>query len=91
MKRRIAGYHQDAESHWVADLDCGHTQHVRHDPPWQVRPWVITVDGRESHLGTALECLLCDAVIAYEDARIRGVCHDGAAEIARMKPPVEGA
>ena len=59
--RRIIGFHQDAEQHWVADLECGHTQHVRHDPPWQVRPWVITVEGRTSRLGTTLECLLCDA------------------------------
>ena len=58
--RRIVGFHQDAEQHWVADLECGHTQHVRHDPPWQVRAWVITVEGRAGRLGTTLECLLCD-------------------------------
>lgn len=58
--RRIIGFHQDEEQHWVADLECGHTQHVRHDPPWQVRPWVITVEGRAGRLGTTLECLLCD-------------------------------
>lgn len=34
MKRSIAGFHQDEESHWVAELDCGHGQHMRHDPPW---------------------------------------------------------
>ncbi|MEP7326441.1 MAG: DUF3565 domain-containing protein, partial [Gemmatimonadota bacterium] len=32
MQRRIASFHQDPESHWVADLECGHSQHVRHDP-----------------------------------------------------------
>ena len=58
--RRIAGFHQDEENHWVADLECGHSQHVRHDPPWQVRPWVITVEGRNGRLGTTLECRLCD-------------------------------
>jgi uncharacterized protein DUF3565 len=36
MQRRIVGYHQDDERHWVAELECGHAQHVRHDPPWQV-------------------------------------------------------
>lgn len=58
--RNIAGFHQDEERHWVADLECGHTQHVRHDPPWQVRPWVITVEGRAGRIGTTLECRLCD-------------------------------
>ena len=60
MKRAIVGYHQDDEGHWVADLECGHTQHVRHDPPWQVRSWVATESGRASFLGTILECVRCD-------------------------------
>jgi hypothetical protein len=30
MNRAIVGFLQDAEQHWVAKLDCGHTQHVRH-------------------------------------------------------------
>ncbi|WP_448214248.1 DUF3565 domain-containing protein [Colwellia sp. MEBiC06753] len=42
MKQAIVGYHQDEEQHWVARLACGHNQHVRHDPPWIQRPWVIT-------------------------------------------------
>ena len=46
MQRRIVGYHQDAERHWVAELDCGHNQHVRHQPPWTHRPWVISPGGR---------------------------------------------
>ena len=57
--QRIVGYHRDDENHWVADLECGHTQHVRHDPPWQVRTWVTTADGRAEHLGTALPCPAC--------------------------------
>ena len=60
MRRAITGYHVDEEGHWVADLACGHAQHVRHDPPWQLRPWVITAAGRRSHLGTELECVRCD-------------------------------
>lgn len=58
--RRIVAFHQDEESHWVADLECGHTQHVRHDPPWQVRPWVITADGRRGFIGATLNCVECD-------------------------------
>jgi hypothetical protein len=52
----IIGFHQDAEQQWVAELECGHTQHVRHTPPWQVRPWVLTAAGRASHVGTDLRC-----------------------------------
>ena len=60
MERRIVGYHQDKERHWVAELECGHNQHQRHDPPWAVRPWVITPEGRDSHLNTILNCRKCD-------------------------------
>jgi hypothetical protein len=60
MERRIVGFHQDEEQHWVADLECGHTQHVRHDPPWQVRPWVTTADGRLGFIGARLNCVKCD-------------------------------
>ena len=58
--QRITGYHQDDERQWVAELECGHTQHVRHDPPWQVRPWVTTEEGRNSHLGSELDCRRCE-------------------------------
>ena len=61
LPRRIVGFHQDEENHWVADLECGHTQHVRHDPPWQVRPWVTTETGRATQLGKTLECVECGA------------------------------
>ncbi|HTA85627.1 MAG TPA: DUF3565 domain-containing protein [Silvibacterium sp.] len=60
MKQKITGFHQDEERHWVADLACGHTQHVRHDPPWQNRPWVETAKGRASRRGQALDCKKCD-------------------------------
>ncbi|HXT15684.1 MAG TPA: DUF3565 domain-containing protein [Gemmatimonadaceae bacterium] len=59
MSRRIVGFHTDDEQHWVADLECGHTQHVRHDPPWQQRPWVITPEGRASWIGRPLSCVKC--------------------------------
>jgi Protein of unknown function (DUF3565) len=59
VERRIVGYHRDQEGHWVADLECGHTQHVRHEPPWQNRPWVVTEAGRTGRLGTMLSCRLC--------------------------------
>lgn len=60
MEQSIAGYHQDEEQYWVAELVCGHFQHVRHDPPWTVREWVTTAAGRESMLGYRLDCRKCD-------------------------------
>lgn len=61
VSRRIVGFHPDEEGQWVADLECGHTQHVRHDPPWQVRPWVLTPESRAERLGSTLECIKCPA------------------------------
>jgi hypothetical protein len=60
MDRAIIGFHQDEQEHWVADLECGHTRHVRHNPPWQNRAWVLTPEGRGQHLGTKLKCVRCD-------------------------------
>jgi hypothetical protein len=60
MKHPIIGYHRDDEGHWVAELACGHNQHVRHQPPWTERPWVTTPEGRQGRLGMELDCKLCD-------------------------------
>ena len=60
MKQAISAYHQDEENHWVAELACGHYQHVRHRPPWTSRPWVICQEGRERMLGWQLNCVKCD-------------------------------
>ena len=49
MQRRIVGFHQDQEGAWVADLECGHARHMRHEPPWQVRPWVTDARGSVHH------------------------------------------
>ena len=59
-KQRMVGYHLDLENHWVAELACGHFQHVRHDPPITTRPWVLTLEGRNSMLGYELNCQKCD-------------------------------
>ena len=59
VARRIVGFHRDDEGPWVAELECGHNQHVRHDPPWQNRPWVVSEPGRAGMLGSTLVCALC--------------------------------
>jgi hypothetical protein len=66
MERKIVGFHQDDEGFWVAELACGHNQHVRHRPPLIRREWVLSEKGRQSHLGTKLNCVLCEE--AEEDS-----------------------
>lgn len=61
MKRKIISYEQEpSSSHWLALLDCGHKQHLRHDPPWMNREWVLSEEGRRRFLGSELECKRCD-------------------------------
>jgi tellurite resistance-related uncharacterized protein len=62
METMITGFHQDAQGDWVAELACGHAQHVRHRPPWTVRAWVLTADGRANKIGVAIDCPLCDRI-----------------------------
>jgi hypothetical protein len=59
IPRRITGFHQDGEHHWVAELECGHQQHVRHNPPWETRPWVLTEATRREKIGATLDCVMC--------------------------------
>lgn len=56
---RIVGFHQDEDGHWVVDLSCGHTQHLRHQPPWQSRPWVLDAGQRARRIGQAFACGWC--------------------------------
>ncbi|MEX2449982.1 MAG: DUF3565 domain-containing protein [Rhodospirillales bacterium] len=93
---RIAGFHQDDEGHWIADLDCGHSRHVRHNPPFVERPWVLTQAGRDSYLGAEMPCADCPAeappdghdrtraviLRAMEEAGIAGLCREGQVELA---------
>lgn len=61
MIRKIVGFHQDARREWVAELECGHGQHVRHNPPYQDRAWVLSAEGRARFIGAMIECAACDA------------------------------
>jgi tellurite resistance-related uncharacterized protein len=58
--RPITGFRQDIHGDWIADLSCLHSQHVRHQPPFHDRGWVLTEPGRAARLGTDLACPLCD-------------------------------
>ena len=60
MKRPITGFRTDDQGDWVALLGCGHPQHVRHNPPFTNRPWIITEEGRNSRLGKMLDCVRCE-------------------------------
>lgn len=60
MQREIIDFYLDEEGDWVALLSCHHGQHVRHQPPFVNRPWVITGEGRDAMLGTRLNCVRCD-------------------------------
>lgn len=57
--RKIVRFHLDERLDWVAELECGHHMHVRHNPPWTTHHWVTTAAGREAHIGHELPCVAC--------------------------------
>jgi tellurite resistance-related uncharacterized protein len=60
VQRRITGFERDDVGDWVALLDCHHRQHVRHRPPLWPATWVEDDATREQHVGSPLDCPLCD-------------------------------
>ena len=60
MNRALVDFHEDENSDWVAELACGHRRHMRHDPPFRERPWVVTSEGRQSQIGSEVDCAECD-------------------------------
>ena len=72
----IRGFHRDEVGDWVADLECGHRQHVRHRPPLESRPWVLTEEGRAGRIGARLPCRYCrmpripEAAVEYKRTSI---------------------
>jgi tellurite resistance-related uncharacterized protein len=58
--RTIDGFRQDEHGDWIAELSCLHSQHVRHQPPFRERDWVLTAKGRAEHIGTSIDCPLCN-------------------------------
>jgi tellurite methyltransferase len=67
MHRPITAFKMDENGDWVAFLSCGHKQHVRHQPPFLDRPWVITEVGRSEKLGEPLNCSSCDRLEMPDD------------------------
>nr|WP_150640618.1 DUF3565 domain-containing protein [Pseudomonas fluorescens] len=55
----VTGFRQDEEGHWVVELSCGHTQHLRHQPPWQSRAWVTDPVHRQEKIGQPFACGWC--------------------------------
>ena len=93
MKQAITGFHRDDEGDWVAELSCGHNQHVRHNPPFVQRPWVIREAGRAGRLGTLLPCPLCDRAAGPEPASCAsasGVLSAGRCMLALAMEPGSG-
>ncbi|VII89485.1 hypothetical protein [Pseudomonas sp. FG-3G] len=43
----------------MAELSCGHTQHLRHLPPWQSRAWVLDPAQRIEKIGQSFDCGWC--------------------------------
>ncbi len=58
--RTIVGFHPDEVGDWVAELSCLHSQHIRHQPPFRQRAWVLTASGRTERIGSDIDCPLCD-------------------------------
>jgi tellurite methyltransferase len=60
MERSIVGFVRDDAGDWVAQLDCFHRQHIRHQPPFRSAPWVLDDLARSQRVGTVLDCPQCD-------------------------------
>lgn len=71
MLAKVARFQLDDQGVWVAELACGHRQHMRHNPPWQERHWTTTEAGRASMVGAELDCVSCnmgrlpDGLVSY--------------------------
>jgi uncharacterized protein DUF3565 len=55
ITRRVKSIRRDSEAAFMRTAS-----QVRHQPPWQNRPWVMTDKGRQSRLGSTLECRRCN-------------------------------
>jgi hypothetical protein len=65
---RVLDLRQDEHGDWLAVLSCGHTQHLRHQPPWQNRAWVLDAQQRQAQLGKPFLCGWCATEHAASEA-----------------------
>jgi tellurite resistance-related uncharacterized protein len=70
--RTIVGYHPDGDGDWVAELSCYHNQYIRHPTPFHRREWVLDPAGRSAHVGSSIDCPLCDRTEFPEGLAILG-------------------
>ena len=68
--RTIVGFRQDDAGDWIAELACLHSQHIRHQPPFLERPWVIDASERAARIGSEWDCPLCDRAELPEGLRV---------------------
>lgn len=69
IRRKVVSFRQDQRREWIAVLDCGHALHVRHNPPYQERAWVLTAEGRQRYVGVEVECAECRIKIRNAEPR----------------------
>jgi len=67
----VVDFRQDEDGHWVVVLSCGHTQHVRHQPPWQSRAWVLDPAQRQKKIGESFHCGWCAQASVNDNLRPR--------------------
>ncbi len=64
VERTIVAFQQDRAGDWLAVLDCGHTRHLRHDPPWMERAWLTSEAERRRRIGQRIPCQTCAELAA---------------------------
>ncbi|MEL6821541.1 MAG: DUF3565 domain-containing protein [Calditrichota bacterium] len=60
MQCKILRFHKDEKGDWIVDLDCGHSRHMRHDPPWSNMDWIHSSEARWDRMQKPIECTECD-------------------------------
>ena len=66
MKRQILSFDKDEIGDWRALLECGHYQHMRHNPPLITREWVLPTEGRAEKIGQQVECKKCGDLTLFD-------------------------
>lgn len=58
-RRVIVAFDRDEQGDYFALLDCGHRRHMRHRPPLESRPWILSAEGQQAFIGQPLPCQHC--------------------------------